>query len=922
VASKHSGRLVVPPRVGKGPDGKVTKAEDLFRFVERVTDYESSRRHELCVAVQLNNLSLMNIGWVKIERQRDGWTGTRRTPRVIRETRDDIPQPNRPLALKLHENEVARTSKRFSEINVQPKDAANPTSRAAAKVSNNVLKDHLENQKWPYKHRDFWDQDYRHGWTVLKSSNLWDHQDTTAYPVLTAAKCIGKRGVEIKQRPVVNPLDGMPAVDPLTQAPLMEDYEEPYESPSCESWVAEYKGQPCPCCQGDMKSTTPTFEEAKSSKDYHGKRLGKDQPKAKPQIDVCHVLGYFPENEGEGIPIHELKTHAEIYVRSMAWVERYFPKVAEQITAPASAEDIAEIFPTCEYDSTSKGSKGVGDRNVWNNHVICREYNDENKSKAFPMGRSILIISTQSGNYAAVDDDYWVKGEAGQSEIARVEYGVARCFPRDRDVMGDGFPTMSRSAEKLINITTSQMADRREHSLFGIMASKGMKLFRELKNTLAGMIWRYEADPLFPGSKPDMVQMNLSDTSGLNEIKYHEEAIHGDLGQNDADLGNLKGVTDVPYSMYALSKESTSERREPRLKEGLDAIRRVLKHQLVLLNRYVREPREYRVKAADGWEVKEYLGTDLQNETDVQIKEEPFFDQKNAVRDATAKAVTDGQLQLATKRAQREYFKALGVEPAILEESNVQLEKVERNFMVWYRTQKTPIINPTQDDLDLCYQEYGRLVMSDEGVERAEMANWDEVVDTYVGWEEELAALQAAIPGLKKLGWQSGQPIIQQQEQPVTDPMTGEPVLDPMTGQPAMQMGTVNLLDQAAQAEYGEQLQQIQTMDQQAAMAAQSAQLMGQPTAAPQPTQPPPPPEPSKVQNPEPLKAGLQWLINFTWRDMCMRAGVDVSEKNRTAFMEIQSVVEAYRLLSAAKTGVMPVEPGAPSADPGQPMAA
>jgi hypothetical protein len=587
----------------------------------------------------------------------------------------------------------------------------------------------------------------------------------------------------------------------------------------------------------------------------------------------------------------------------MSWIERYFPKNYAECR-PNSPEEIAEIFPSGEYED-SRGQR-LSDRNVWAEHSLIRMFNDEEKTKEFPEGRTLMVAGGGSAPAVVLMDEvYWIAPEReDESPIARVKYGLARCFPRDGEIWADGFPHHSRSAQRIVNMTVSQMVDRREHSLFGLLATKGMNLLRELKNTLAGMIWRWSPDPLAPGEKPQFVQMALSDTSGLNEIKYQEESIHGDLGVNDADIGGLKDLASTPYSMYALAKESTGERREPRLKEGLEAIRVVLKHALVLKARYEREPRKYRVKAADGWEIREYLGSDIAGETDVKIKEEPFFDEKAAQRDATSKAVEMQQLQLPTKRAQREYFKTIGVPEALLDESNVQLEKVQRDWMAWYRTGRPLIVDPTMDDVLIYHQELGRLLLSDEGIEKAEAAKWDEALDLIIGWQDQLAILQDAIPGLKGLGWRNGQPVIQQ----------GEPTMDPLTGQ-EIPGQTINLLDQAAQQAYQAQLAQAAQIDQQNMAMAQQQEIATQvPGIPPQPTVVPEP-QPSEFVNTDPLKEGLQHLVSFTLKDMLLRAGADISEE-REAYISIRSAYEAYRILGTAQTGMAPAAPGTDLAAP------
>lgn len=936
--NRHKGQLKTPKRVGQ--DG--TTAAQVIQYVDRITDYESSKRCELSESWQTDNAMVAGYQWLTVQKPQSG--SSRRVPKVRADLdRDGIPQPTRALTLKLHDAETAQLAKRHSEMNVEPSDASSPSSRAAAKVSKNILTYHLTGDKgirWRNIHRKFWDQVVRYGTSPLVSRLLWDHQDTIMTPVTTAVMCGGSSGVETKQRPVVDAM-GLPMLDELGME-MTEDYEEPYTKPSCGTVLSSaevsaehaeevdplgggahpkpgfevatskfdikagrnkntYRAATCPCClDGEMKPHSPTFDEAKNETDYYGRPLGKPQPLAKAVVEAPSVFGWFPENEGIGVDPWDVKVHGFLSVKSLAWIEQYYPKNAH-LVEPEDATVISDIFPLAgEFDSKTSRFTGT-ERNLYQTHVILKEVYDATRTKEFPNGRAIIA----AGKVILLDDDFYVKGENGQEDLGRIEVGVGRCFLRDGELWADGFPRHSRSPNLQINMTMAQLTDKREHSFFNVLGTSGMEMLREWGKKLAGFILRWKPDPLAPGMKPEVISTPLTDTSALEEIRYYEDSTQGDLGLNEGDIGELKGLASTPYSSYAMSKQSSGERREPRIEEGVDAIQRVLRHQLMLIQRYYREPRQFRTKAADGWEIGEFKGADISGETDVRVKEEPFFDQENATRDATAAAVEKNQLPLPTRRAQREYFKAIGVKESILDESNVQLDRAERNWMSWLRNKRVPIINPTMDDLDLHHQELGRLLYSDDGVECAERVKWDEVLDGIVEWEVELGKLQAALPGLKQMGWRPGQPVIQQ-------------VMDPMTQQPT----TVSLIDQAAQQAYAQQVEQAAMLDQQnMAMAQQQAVATNTPAAPMMPTQVPPP-EPSEFQNPEPLKAGLQWQVLWVWRDLCLRNGIDTTDEERSAFMAINAVAEAYRLLSAAKTGVMPAEPGAVPAAPGMPAAA
>jgi hypothetical protein len=908
---------------------KGAKAAELQQCVLRATNQENFARRENEVDWLLSNAAVNGHQWVEILLDEKG-RSVRRAPRLIVDNRKGIAKPTRNITLKAVDNEIARSAKRNSEVTVEPSDASDPGKRAAAKKATSILKHHLHDRRdgirWPYIHRLFWDHNIRYGTTILKSTVLMDHLETVDYPVTTAARCKGKTEVVTKQRPILDPLTGEPfmTMGPLGEAvPQTEDYDETVEHPPCGATMAhrevssakvdgrpdvrgafniplgvdafgmempaekapdKYAAHSCPCCMGELEDFTPTFEEAARDKDYFDRPLGKKQPLAKVTVEVLSPFEFHPENNGLVDPM-TIRQFGQVTPRTLDWVQRYYPQnFAEvRVTPP---EEIAEAYPLIgEYSEFSNGSLGMANADAYNHHVLVRELHVE-PTVEFPRGRSIVM----AGNVVLADEDLLIQpDDPDKKPFSRVRYSVARCFIRDGEIWGNGFPRVIRGIQKTINATKGQGIDRREAGLFGVIATKGMNLVKEWANNIAGAIFRWQPDPLAPGAKPEIVQASNADSQLLLEMQDDERMAMEVLGINDAETGNLPQRT-WAYSAVALAAEKSSERRQQREKEALEAITATLEHNLILKQHFEREPRTMRIQTADGWEAHEYYGADIGGETGVVVKEEPFFDKNDAEREALAAAIQMPQFAPTTKRGLREAGKRLGIPEEILSESNVQLDAASRKFFRWMRAGEIPVIDPGLDDLDLYHQELGRLLNGDEGVERADEAKWPALLDALFGWEQEFAKVSALIQGLKPLGWKSGQPI---------DAYMAEYV------------GTL-------QAQYVQQVQQSDMMYQQQIAMAQTSPT---PVPIPMPPAPVPPPEIPEFVNQEPLKEAPQHAIYWTWSDILQRQGVPLDDK-QSNYLQFRAVYDAYRLLAQqAMGGMAPAAPGSMPNEPGVPDA-
>lgn len=815
-----------------------TEAPKLKAFLDRVFDYESSYRREEDESDDLARNMVQGDQWL-LRHKGD----PRRVPRFTQDAREDIPKPVQNEILAAIDNEVARLAKRNSETYVDPSDAGNPASRAAAKVSADVLADHLESMRWPRKRRKAIYQDVLYGTMILKSYLEQDNLDTVRVGLVGALKCANCEPKEIPGEVIPGGFDAMgmevpPTVGPSTTIPgcgfRCASREIPPERiptlpPDKMGLVkrtstfdfekneggAKYETDHCLDCGAPLVKYTPDQKEAWET-DAFDRPLGRDLPKGKANIEVVPKSEVFFENEGIGVDPETCLWFGQETPRSVDYVKRFYRNNVEKVK-PEDSLSISERHTNVgERRAGSLGPKSVEGRAIWKNHVNVREFY-HGRTVDFPMGRMIVM----AGNIVLVDDDLYLPADKpGCDPIPRVKFAIARAFPKDGELVGQGFVAHAASLQNQINMAKSQVIDTRErHGVAGVLVTRGMKLTSPgwLK-AFVGRVLQWEQDPQFPTATPQMLDTKLMDAGIWKEIEYNEGAIQRILGTMDAEIGNApKGVT--AYSALALLGEKASERRQQREKELIDAFEEVFQHQLLLMQRYYREPRAYKVKGSHGWERKEFLGADLSGETGVKVREQPSYDVKTAEREALTAALQIPAFQqlLTSHSALRETGKVLGVPLAVLDQNNKQQDAAQGKCSDYLREGKVPVVDENLDSHPIYFETYGNFLLTEDGQELAKAAGWESVIPVLAGWQQELQQLNAAIAMVEALNAQNAQPampgmppppppmeipvrppkLLQEailwswngklQKASLPDPLTGAPPTNPVQMTPALQ---------------------------------------------------------------------------------------------------------------------------------------
>lgn len=748
------------------PD-KGSSAEELSKFLDKAIDYESSRHIEIEDQILVNKAYKEARQWLLRTRRGGSIRDYRRSTRVRESDRDSIPTPVHSIILEAVENEVSRLGKRNSEVYVEPSDAS-PTAKTGSKVATDVLLDHLDEIRWPRIRYRSLERNVLHGTMILKSFLQQDNLDTVQVALPGAMKCGGT-----PQPPMVSqdetgqptlvdqpplpcdftlsspniPPDKIEKLPPEQYAGLeMDDFNEvPGIPDEMNAARQKFTASKCLKCGGGLQPYTPVGDELKVP-DAVGRSMAKDVPRGRAMIEAVHPLEFYPENEGIGVEPDTMAEVAQCSPRSLDWVKKYFTKNVDQV----KAEDPVEIATTHpiwgEYGSKSRGAVSAGER-IYRNHVRVREYYKDPTVDS-PRGRALVM----AGPVVIMDDDLLVDSPEvpGLKEqpkpFPRVIYRVARCFLKDGELQGQGFVEQVQSDQNRINMSLSQVTDARERNgTDGLLVTRGMKLGEGFLKSHAGRVNVYDIDPLAPDKEPKSFPSRLMDNAVWSEIEGAKEGAARRLGTNEVDTGNApKGVS--AYSAIALLAEKSSERRQQREQEIIHCYEEIFRHQLLLMQRYYREPRNYAVKVGTDREKREFLGLDLQGETRAKVKEQPSFENQTAEREALAQNLDRFPEALQSPYTRREVMKKLGMPSAVFDVENVQLDDAEAKWLDFLRDGVIPVVDENLDNHAIFFDQYGRLLKTNEGKDRAKQAKWDEINKLTYGWKNMLFPPAPQVP--------------------------------------------------------------------------------------------------------------------------------------------------------------------------------
>ena len=728
----------IPPK-GSTPEELKTFLETVIRYdtshrIERFTTWEQARHYfqgDQWLETDYTEDATRSPFWKSLELDVDNWMPTPVQNEMVRPIR----------------NEVSRLLGIGSRPYIRV-DKETPEASKGAKLAKDVLNDRLDNLYWFDVQYEGCQHMVQYGTWVLKSSLVLDYTEMKNIPVEGTQRCPGCGATYVSANVPDASMEEFEK-NPGVKVSFLEteDLGSP-EEPRATGTITS-----CLKCAGPLEGYMPPEDELKGD-DFLGRPLGKPIPTVETQIQTVSPYDAFPENSGLDQDMRRMEEFGEAYVRSTDWCKKYFSN--GHLVKPETSYGMLRWHPVVGGSRHFSGSGDGTDPALFDHHAMIWEwhkkpwieYDESTKERKLNRGRSIII----AGNPTVVllDGDYMIESKLKPGKlIPRVHYEYIPWEIRDREIWGISASEWMFSDQDSINTRKSQVEYARH--IFGnpkIFAPEGCEL------TSAGMantgyssdIWTYRPGPA--GEKPEPFSGMQLGQAWVTEASVDLDAINRRIGVAEIEGGDApKDVTAASALMYL--GEKSAETRKPRIQRIREAKKRIYSHQLELIHEFYRDERFYHVKDQnDKWGVKVFKGTDLSEQTNVQLEDEAVYDERMFRRESIKEGIELGTIIPDSAAAKRKVNKALDIPLDVNETQNLQVSAAEDEWLAYVEEQIQPAVKTRQDYHAIHYQAHDLAFTSDIAKKYMRAADWNQVCLAIEGWEkdfEQILEMEASL---------------------------------------------------------------------------------------------------------------------------------------------------------------------------------
>lgn len=786
-----------------------------------------------------------------------------------------LPMPVTNIIAPAVDVEFATLSKRQWTPKV-PSYSRDPRLQAAAKVADDVLKDRLKQLDWDDLRDRFINDLVVMGTATFRSYWEETYYRTTWIAAAEPVQCAGCSS--FFSSPTVN--EGVfnlvsNGADPKAIGDVPGDFDD----------IAIER---CPKCGGNLAPAELT-EEQSHGNDFYNRPLGEYIPAGNTGLELVLPFEYFPENGGIGVDAttNRPRIHGICKVRSLDWVEEHHPDLEGKVE-PEDAYDLFREHPLLgEWDIAGRYDNHM-DSGLYDNHVRVYDLIAE-PCMRFPKGRFIRVVGAAQGLIAtngplirSVDS---LDGTTAEVPVQAVYSAVWK--PRSGEFWGKGLPDDLISPQNRINGMDAQTIEARERmgSPNLLVPSDANLQGPEYRTGYGGgKLFFWDPSPMEPDAKPEVFGSILMPSGVYNERAACMEDTTRIIGPADIESGEAPRNITTTSGLQILGEQA--ERRRATRERGITTVfQKIWEHQLKLLWTLRVDTDSYEHENPDGtWEIKQFDRMALAGQTKVEIERQAHIDASIIIREKTREALTDGLYDPSSPMARKRLLENMDLPTDINEDTNLQIEHAQRQWVDFVDERKVPVIDTSIDDPVIRYKVLGTFLMQDEGLQISEGALWPQLIPILSGWQEYLVELQT-----------------QDQVARATYGQWTAP------GQAEQQYAQAKIQHQEALAAH--------------AAAQETSAGMGMPPQPP-PQEPPPPvflprqPEEKVYLVWQQMLEGsgdqLQQLIAKASQER-MQAPEQVAEEVDT-YMRFRAVFEAYRLMSPETTPM----PGTAGTDPAQ----
>lgn len=768
----------------------------------------------------------------------------------------EIPKPTGNLISGAVDIEMAALGRRQLTAKVMP-ISRDPRSEAAAQVAEDILQDRLQKLHWADIREHFTFLTIVTSMGILKS--YWDesYADLGYYDNPEAKHCS-----------------------------------------TCGFQAAAPEGELCPYCQEQgiehpLEPLELTPELAQQT-DSLGQPLGLTRPKGQTAIEVVSPFDFYPENSGIDQDWNSIKTWRQATPRSLDWIFERFPELEGKLE-PESPRELMKNHPVLgEWDIIGRYNEGM-DADLFANHAMVYETYQE-KSGRYPDGRAVVVVGDEvAKNSTLYVDALGTTAEGKPKKVKLVCFAGANWEPKHREIWGKSLVDDLISPQNVYNgLSSLELESIARTGSPNIILPEGSSAdgpeFFEPYDQV-GKIIRYRVDPLNPAAKPEILG-GVVTPPGVGQAKNEAlQLIQMLQGPASIEVGEApRNITTT--SGLQLLGEQAEKRRGYRERSLVSAFEKIWSHQLELLSSLRVDPDTYEATLDDGsWEQREYNMQSIAGQINVKIEKTAEVDKSLYTKEAVREAMADGlygPVDLLSPIAKAKILKLRGLPSDVVEDKNRQIDLVKRRWADFLDFSTVPTVDPTIDDPQIQFAGLASYLLSNEGIQLAEAANWAGILKLISGWEARLMQIEAADQAARALYG-------------TDNPQVAQPMYEQLQAQ-----------FEQSQLEYEQASQDAEKLVQQGGMP--QTQLL--------PPQPPPPPVFLPGDKADHIYGVWQSMLQEKGglppaKSMVAVGGIPdpaATQAKQDTYMRFRAVVDAYRLLGAP--AMMP--PGTPQGDPMQ----
>lgn len=441
-------------------------------------------------------------------------------------------------------------------------------------------------------------------------------------------------------------------------------------------------------------------DEELNEPDYFGRDMGREVPEGMWRCAVVDDRDMWVENDGVEVQDPQLVERTHVRISTLDYIRMRFDRGFE--VEAENEQAIREYHPMFSSDETM--AAGAPRRHVRLIRTFRPPWRERDpKTGTMKLNRGRVIYS--AGGKTLFFGDFMVESRRSKGKLfPRIHHTyVPHEFTNGgRDLHGTSLFRLQLKTQDMVNMLASMIEDTAKRGGFpSWLVTAAMDLQYQSSGRAQRLI-TWKPDSEFPQREPKEVGSNQVSTQVMQFMTWAMDRSDITAGRTEVEGGQTPPANVTSGSMLELIAEQTAEQRAQRLERIREALESLWSHGLVLMEEYVREPRDLWYKDDKGeYQKQVWWGELLNGQTQVRIKPTVAYETEVARRENLNTALDDHLLDPNSPipaRARRAALDVLRVPTEVTHDDSIQTEMAEREYQsLLEEPYEEPYIDPEKD---------------------------------------------------------------------------------------------------------------------------------------------------------------------------------------------------------------------------------